>query len=176
MTETAGLKNLEAYILGVIGQFQPCTPYRAMKFFLDSPSVYYSGSAGAIYPAIKRLEGKGLLKSVAGCTRGKKSRLYSLTPRGMKKFTAWFEDPGLIADGGFDPVRGRISLISVFREKNRQEQMENLYRAVSDRLARMDDIKSRYDGSHPFSQSIEMERETLRAKAALLKRWLKKGG
>lgn len=167
------LKDLEAYILGVIGQYQPCTPYRAMKFFLESPSVYYSGSAGAIYPAIKRLEKMGLLKSIASGTEGKKSRLYSLTAKGKKMFTAWFENPELIADGGFDPLRGRISLITGFKEKNRPRQIENLSNAARARLGQMDKIKSQYDKSHPFRRSIEMERETLRTKLKLLDKWLK---
>ena len=168
------LKDMEAYILGVIGQSQPCTPYRAMKFFLESPSVYYSGSAGAIYPAIKRMEERGLLKSVPSGSEGKQSKLYSLTPKGKKMFTHWFENPELIADGGFDPLRGRVSLIAVFEEKDLPRQLQNLYNAAKERLDHMDEIASHYDKDHSFKLSIELERETLRAKVKFLEKELKK--
>lgn len=167
------LKDLEAYILGVIGQYQPCTTYRAMKFFLESPSIYYSGSAGAIYPAIKRLEKRGLLKSVPSGTESKKSKMYSLTARGIKQFTTWYENPELISDGGFDPLRGRVSLVAVFKEKNRAKQLNNLCDAARARLDQMDEIASQYDKTHSFSLSVELERETLLAKVKFLEKELK---
>lgn len=168
------LKDLEAYILGVIGELQPCTSYRVMKFFLESPSVYYSGSAGAIYPAINRLEKRGLITSVPSGTKEKKSRKFSQTTKGKKQFSEWFDNPTLISDGGFDPLRGRVSLISKLSRPKRLEKIGTLFNAAKARLSGMDDIKNHYPDDHPFLLSIEIERETLRAKVELLSRWLDK--
>ena len=53
--------ELEGAVLGVIWQEGPCTAYTIRKQFVASPSPQWSGSAGAIYPLVRRLEKKRLL-------------------------------------------------------------------------------------------------------------------
>ena len=57
------LSELEYVVLGVVRQEAPCTPYVIRQVFAHSPSSYWSGSAGAIYPLVRRLERRGLLES-----------------------------------------------------------------------------------------------------------------
>ena len=46
--------ELEAAVLGVVWQDGPCTPYAIRQHFLESPAPRWSGSAGAIYPLVRR--------------------------------------------------------------------------------------------------------------------------
>ena len=55
------LTDLEQAALGVVWRDGPCTPYQVRKQFLDSPTPSWSGSAGTIYPLMRRLEDMGLV-------------------------------------------------------------------------------------------------------------------
>ena len=45
-------------LLGLVAG-EPQTGYALMKTFTTTPMGHYSGSPGAIYPALRRLEGAG---------------------------------------------------------------------------------------------------------------------
>lgn len=95
------LSELEHAVLGVALVVQPCTAYAARVVFQRSPPVHWSGSAGAIYPLIWRLERGRLLRSAArrGDKRG--TRLYRFTDSGVGKLRAWLR-PSLPAGFGSD--------------------------------------------------------------------------
>ena len=57
------LTDLEAVAVGCLLRRGPSTAYRVRRFFLESPSARFSGSAGAIYPSLRKLEEAGLLSS-----------------------------------------------------------------------------------------------------------------
>ena len=80
MATSRALTELEGTVLGLVWARQPCTPYRVRREFTDSPSPYWSGSAGAIYPLMARLESAGLLRSAPHATGERGSRRYRLTP------------------------------------------------------------------------------------------------
>ena len=59
------------------------TGYALVKLFETTPMGHYSASPGAIYPALKRLEARGLLKGQAqAANRGRPKRQFELTPEG----------------------------------------------------------------------------------------------
>jgi DNA-binding PadR family transcriptional regulator len=102
------LTDLEGAALAEIGRNGPTTPYAVAKVFADSPSEYWSGSAGAVYPLIKRLHERGLLKA-ADRTDGKRARTdYTLTPTGRSALRTWLLDARRAAEIGFDPLRTRV--------------------------------------------------------------------
>jgi DNA-binding PadR family transcriptional regulator len=75
--------------LGLI-HLQPQSGYDLRKVFETTPMGHYSSSPGAIYPALKRLEEKGLIAgevSDQGTMRPK--RIYSATPRGVEALREW---------------------------------------------------------------------------------------
>src|SRR5262252_1915289 len=103
------LTELEGAVLGVIARSSPCTPYRVRRVFLDSPSPYWSGSAGAIYPLLRRLEQRGLLTSRKRRTGRRAALAYTLTARGTQAFRAWLQPPWPTVVTGVpaDPLRTR---------------------------------------------------------------------
>ena len=115
--------ELEGAVLGVIRQEGPCTAYIIRKRFMDSPSPQWSGSAGAIYPLVKRLEEKRFLTSrtLTGTKRG--GRLYSLTSTGRKILRAWIAPPlnPTVMGVPADPLRTRVGFLGALNPAERRE-------------------------------------------------------
>ncbi len=116
------LSDLEHAVLGIVWIEQPCTAYAVRVVFQKSPSAHWSGSAGAIYPLIRRLERDRLLRSAArrGDKRG--TRLYRLTDGGLAALKAWLRPPlppvsGLI---NMDPLRVRIRFLGALPKRERR--------------------------------------------------------
>lgn len=85
--------TLEYALLGLIREV-PRTGYELRKIFVETAMAGYSGSPGAIYPALRRLEAGGL---VAGRARhggpGRPGREFRLTPAGEAVLQAWLARP-----------------------------------------------------------------------------------
>jgi DNA-binding PadR family transcriptional regulator len=113
--------ELECFILGLIWRAGPCTPYEVRRLLSDSPSTQWSASAGAIYPLVQRLERAGLLKSRSDRTGRRRSRLYSVTPRGTRTLRQWVGPP-LAPEAvtvSHDPLRSRARFLDVLPAADR---------------------------------------------------------
>jgi DNA-binding PadR family transcriptional regulator len=74
----------------VHGHAEPRTGYDLCKVFETTPMAHYSSSPGAIYPALKRLEGGGLVSGAvekAGSMRPRKK--YSIAEPGQDALEDW---------------------------------------------------------------------------------------
>jgi DNA-binding PadR family transcriptional regulator len=122
------LTELEGSVLGLVWARQPCTPYRVRREFADSPSPHWSGSAGAIYPLMARLQAAGLLRSVAHATGGRGSRLYRVTLAGRRALERWVGPavPDQVAGVPPDPIRMRIASMEVLPPAQRRELLLQL--------------------------------------------------
>src|SRR6185436_18926108 len=78
-TRRIAATDLEQTVLGIVWRDGPCTPYHVRSVLLRSPSSHWSGSAGAIYPLVKRLEARGLARSRAVRTGRRAGREVELT-------------------------------------------------------------------------------------------------
>jgi DNA-binding PadR family transcriptional regulator len=132
------LTELEGSVLGVVWARQPCTPYRVRREFTDSPSPHWSGSAGAIYPLMARLEAARLLRSAAHATGDRGSRLYRLTPAGRRALELWIGPPVSPELVGVppDPLRMRIAIMNALPKARQRALLDEIERGVRDRLAR----------------------------------------
>lgn len=122
------LTELEHTVLGVVWSRQPCTPYQVRREFTESPSPYWSGSAGAIYPVMARLEAGRLLRSQAHATGSRKSRLYRVTPAGRAVLVRWIGPPIPADVVGVppDPLRTRIAFSTVLPAARRRRFLEEV--------------------------------------------------
>lgn len=113
------LTELEGCVLGLVWAKGPCTPYTLRKEFLNSPSPDWSGSAGAIYPLIERLEKRKLIRSSRHAEGRRLSKRYELTATGLSKLRAWTGPPltrellGVPAD----PLRTRVRFLEVLSDR-----------------------------------------------------------
>jgi DNA-binding PadR family transcriptional regulator len=104
----AGLTELEGAILGVLSRASGLTTYAVRSVFVESRSAEWSGSAGAVYPALARLRKAGLVSSrTLGDKRG--SKLCELTKAGVEAHQAWVCDVARAAGPGLDPFRVRAA-------------------------------------------------------------------
>lgn len=80
-----------------------------MKKFQESSSTYFSGSAGAIYPLLRRLEAAGLVKEERSQAGSRTRRTYSITEKGSDALEAWVAPPVPKEDVAFlvDLLRAR---------------------------------------------------------------------
>jgi len=137
----AKLSELEAVVLGLIWQDGPCTPYAVRQVFLRTPSPQWSGSAGAIYPAVQRLEHRGLIRSEAHAQGRRKSRLYRTSPKGTTALKKWLHSAQeeWVVGVPPDPMRTRFRFLGVISPGERrsiiskwQKNMTRHIRAVEE--------------------------------------------
>jgi len=85
--------TLEYALLGLIRE-KPRSGYELRKVFVETAMAGYSGSPGAIYPALRRLEADGL---IVGTARpggpGRPGREFRLTPAGEAVLQKWLALP-----------------------------------------------------------------------------------
>lgn len=109
------LSELEGCVLGLVGLMEPVTAYSIGKVFLHSPSPQWSGSAGAIYPLVKRLQ-RGKLICAKEQRVGQRGReLLSLMPAGRSALRTWLGPPvpGRIGGVPPDPLRTRVRFLDL---------------------------------------------------------------
>lgn len=117
------LTELEGAILSEIQHRGNDTAFQVRRAFQTSPSIEWSGSAGAIYPAIKRLRENGLIHGEA--TRdGRSTVRLSLTAAGEAAVIAWACDPERSSSVGIDPFRLRSGIWSLLPADRQRRALE----------------------------------------------------
>ncbi len=128
------LTDLEGAVLAEIAKRGVATSYLVARAFAASPSEFWSGSAGAVYPLVKRLATRGLLASQAD-SDGKRARLdYRVTERGRVALEDWLLDVKRASGMGFDPLRTRLVHLELIDAKRRQKFLADV-RAYSAEFA-----------------------------------------
>lgn len=125
------LTNLENVALAQLGKIGPVTAYQVRKAFAQSSSGRYSGSAGAIYPLLRRLENDGLVRAAKSANGDQEKQLYSLTRAGRRAVKAWLfdlEPEEIFPD---DPLRTRFQFLQSLSTEDRKRWIESAIEAVS---------------------------------------------
>jgi len=96
------LTDFEQVLLGVIDS-EPRSGYGLKKVFNASPSSVYQPSPGALYPALRRLEARGLLRAETTESAGRRAqRRYHVTDAGRAVHVDWLRQPVVPATVGND--------------------------------------------------------------------------
>src|SRR6476469_7146184 len=115
------LTELEQCVLGVIWRDGPMTAYEIAALFTKSLSPYWSGSVGAIYPAVTRLRRRGLVRGESRAWNGTRKTVLTITPKGLASLRQWLTPP-LPADAGgpsLDSVRTRLFFLEALPRRQR---------------------------------------------------------
>ncbi len=87
---------LECALLALLRQ-APQAGYDLRKLFADTPFVHFSDSPGAVYPALRELERRGLIAARtagAGADAGRRGRQeFAVTPAGRTALRQWLKTP-----------------------------------------------------------------------------------
>lgn len=109
------ISQLGYSLLGLIAM-QPSTGYELRKIFETTPMGRYSSSPGAIYPALKKLQAAGAVKTreIMGKTSRAASQL-SITAKGKSTLEAWLRRIPTAEEVGrdFDGVLLRFSYLDI---------------------------------------------------------------
>lgn len=109
MQSMQSLTELEGAVLSEIHHRRQQTAFQVRRAFQISPSVEWSGSAGAVYPAVARLTQRGLIQSTDAAD-GRATRHLSLTSEGEVALHAWASNCERAASVGMDPFRLRSGI------------------------------------------------------------------
>jgi DNA-binding PadR family transcriptional regulator len=134
--------ELEYCVLGIVWEGGPLTAYEVAKPFAESPSSYWSGSAGAIYPLVRRLEEKGLLRGKSAQWNSRKKRVLTITEQGLGALREWLAPPFSPSAGAasFDPIRTRVVFINALPPKARARFFEDAERVVREQLTGLEEL------------------------------------
>jgi len=83
------MKNVSTLEFALIGlmRHKPQSGYDLRKTFTETAMRHYSDSPGSIYPALRRLVGKGLIEAEPRDRRGRE--VFHLTPAGVEALQKW---------------------------------------------------------------------------------------
>lgn len=131
------MTELEGVVLGVVWSRGPCSAYAVRQRFSNSPTAAWSASTGAIYPAIRRLEARGLLTGSAnGDARG--TRNYVITATGTAALRNWILELSEWMGGStIDPVRSRAVYLGAMDKSERDQFIDAAERNARAALARV---------------------------------------
>lgn len=142
------LTDLEAAALGEFKRQGPTTGYAVAASFRASPSEFWSGSAGAVYPLVKRLVERGLLEAVPSGEAQRERTGYVITAQGTAALHAWLVDGERAGGMGFDPLRSRLIYFDLLSRAECDALLAQV-RAAADALARREIWPAK-----PLSQKI----------------------
>lgn len=128
------LTELEGAILSEIQHRGNDTAFQVRRAFQTSPSIEWSGSAGAIYPAIKRLREQDLIHGEA-TSDGRSTVRLSLTAAGEAAVTAWACDPERSSSVGIDPFRLRSGIWNLLPADRRRSALQATADAIRANIA-----------------------------------------
>ncbi len=159
------LTELEGALLVEIHHRGMTTAFKVRRAFQLSMSSEWSGSAGAVSPAIRRLEAAGLL--VMGEPEGaRRTRQLSLTPQGEARLRDWSLDADRACNIGVDPFRIRAGLWAMLSEAECGALFERLRQKTAAQLDRLPTYGKDRDATEQVS--IGIVRDTLMLRLAWL--------
>lgn len=128
MNQENDLSTLSLAILGLISQ-RPLTGYDLRKVFQTTPMGHFSSSPGAIYPALKRIEEAGWIRSAtADGQTGRQRVAYEITARGLavlkehlsrpvtQEDVTWRLDQLMLRFAFMDGILGRERIVPFLQE------------------------------------------------------------
>lgn len=144
------LTEHEGMLLALVLRRQPLSAYQIFKLFEQSPISSINSSKGQLYPAIRRLKERKLLKAKPVSGDGRNSEQLSVTPAGKEAVRAWakaINDSHIVLD---DPLRTRILSFDVL---TREEQLEWIARAKAL-------VKQRREVVDTYNRSVEIPHQS----------------
>lgn len=121
------LTELEGAILAEIHNGGHETAFQVRRAFAQSLSLEWKGSAGAVYPAVRRLRQRGFIAASAA-RDGRGARPLRLSDSGKAALTEWACDTKLATSVGLDPFRVRAGVWTSL-DANRRKKLFAALRA-----------------------------------------------
>lgn len=129
---STSLSELEGGVLGIVATKPGCTAHAIREGFLRSRSSHWSGSAGAIYPLMKKLVSRELLKVEESPRGSRVRRTYTITAAGTKELRRWLGPPlaAWTAAVTYDPLRTRMYFLAALSPAKREAFLSDAVRLL----------------------------------------------
>ncbi len=123
----------------------PMSGYELREFIKGSIGNFWSESYGQLYPALKRLESAGLVRSSEKPTGKRPKRVYAITAAGRRLLAKWLQTPAteqvprvelLLKIFFARAATPMTSLIHIERHRAVTEGLLNRYRGIVQQLRR----------------------------------------
>lgn len=126
---------MEHVILGFL-TMGDMTGYDIKRLMSISTSFFYDASYGSIYPALRKLEERGLVKSIEAIESGRLRKVYSITDEGREEFLRWLGGPPGESKFKYDFLMRMFFFAHLPKEKIETAVTQHLseIRAVSQKL------------------------------------------
>lgn len=162
------LSELEGAILSEIEHRGQQTTFQVRRAFAESVSLEWKGSAGGVYPAVRRLEQDGLILA-SDPTGGRKARTLSLTEMGRVALKAWASDPLAGTSVGADPFRLRSGIWLLLPPAERETLFAELDAEIVRQIAQLEGLLSAVDPVEPIR--LELALDLQRSRLAFIRKW-----
>ena len=163
-----GISELEGAILSEIEHRGQQTTFQVRRAFAESVSLEWKGSAGGVYPAVRRLEQDGLILA-SDPTGGRKARTLSLTEMGREALKAWASDPLAGTSVGADPFRLRSGIWLLLPQAERETLFAELDAEIIRQIAQLEGLLSAVDPVE--SIRLELALDLQRARLTFVRKW-----
>lgn len=155
------LTELEGAILSEIVFRGNQTAFQVRRSFAESPSLEWKGSAGAVYPAVKRLEKQGLIAAIA-TGDGRSTKILSVTKTGHHAMMAWACDAERAVSTGIDPFRMRSGIWLQLEGKLRRKILKAVLDQVKAEITSLRIYSKRNDAIENASVELATRLQELR--------------
>jgi DNA-binding PadR family transcriptional regulator len=126
MPKRQALAEFDFILLGAVYRGYN-TGYSIRQLILKTRASRWSGSTGAVYPALRRLQSGGYLQVTTDQSdNGRARTIYHISDTGVKELHAWLtavppeEDLGMLSD----PLRSRTLMLRMLAPKERVETVQ----------------------------------------------------
>lgn len=167
------LTELEWCVVGVVWRDGPMTAYEIAALFTKSLSPYWSGSVGAIYPAVTRLRRRGLIRGDQRAWNGVRKTVLTITAKGIASLRGWLTPPlpeEAVAPS-LDSVRTRLFFLEVLPPKQRLAFIAEAERVVKEKIAQFEERRREDEANGEIFEAFGGLAVIYEMKARL--RWLK---
>ena len=146
--------ELEGCVLGTVARLGTCTAYAVRKAFRESLTTSWRGSAGAIYPLLKRQAAAGLIKEDEVVTDGRGTKMLCLTEAGRAALARWVEErESWIGEPAADPIRTRFQFIDFAGQTDQKALIDSWIDATLLNIARVERASAEIGADEPLLAS-----------------------
>jgi PadR family transcriptional regulator AphA len=149
--------SLKHALLGFIN-YGPMTGYELKKFFDTSVAHFWNAELSQIYPALKQLEGEGLVEMKVEVQEDRPNRkVYSISEQGRRELVDWLAKPA-----ERDQVREPILIKVFFGSSLRKDQLLDVLRKAADEgRSQVTYLQFAHQFVDKFVESLGLQNEAL---------------
>lgn len=136
---------LEFVILGFL-MYRSLSGYQIKRFMEESTSNFMDASFGSIYPALNRLEKKGLVTIIEEQTGKKLVKKYSLSEEGKEAFLEWLSIPAEFTPFGYEYL-AKVFFYGFIDRDEARTLVEKLAGSIDKKIEELDEVEKR-SGDH----------------------------